>query len=443
MSAYYSDLIHTNLPDSVDNFASFQDVGIATKPYVDQYLQYMESGDTASAAAVLASHPEIKSCLINADRLNSIRDGLLALERMFVSDIENYVINVVTEKGEWSSTASYRKNDVVSYEIEGAVEIFRCIGDSEDPTVTTIPAGILPTNTRYWQPLTLRGAQGVSGSGLSPRGAWNSTITYGIDDMVVYNNAWWVATETNVGETPSDSSTKWVRYFEYRMQISTAESQPSNQLTGEMWFQKQTNGIWKELVKTNSGYSQIVTRNAVPITISASSWSSTSPSSVVITNTNIKNATGGVVYLSPSATQAQKEAAEKAGLFVGTKTSNGLPIYAYNDTPTQDIPLVVEINNDYAYFFTALPGGGGSRPYTMAISKADWGENRTITIAATTHKKGSNFCINVYCTDSTDTTKYFTTYGTITTFDWKAVVDNSGNVTLTTTTAFTGKVVLS
>ena len=79
----------------------------------------------------------------------------------------------------------------------------------------------------------------------------------------------------------------------------------------------------------------------------------------------------------------------------------------------------------------------------MAISKADWGENRTITIAATTHKKGPNFCINVYCTDSTDTTKYFTTYGTITTFDWKAVVDNSGNVTLTTTTAFAGKVVLS
>lgn len=443
MSAYYGDLTHTNLPDNVDAITSFQDVSTTTKPYVDQYLQYVSAGDTTNAAAIIANHPEIKDCLINAERLNKLRDALLALERMFVSDIESYVINVVNDMGEWDATVAYKRNDIVTYEVEGAKELYRCIGDSEDPSVITIPVGTLPTDTRYWSPLTIRGEQGVSGSGLSPRGAWNSTITYGVDDMVVYNDAWWVANETNIGEEPTDSSTVWTRYFEYRQQISTASSQPSTQLAGEMWFQKQSNGLWKELVKTAAGYDSLITRNAIAVTVSADSWGTEAPYSFSVATAGVKAASGGIVYLSPSATAEQRTAVENAKITAGTKTSDGIPLYAYGEKPTVDIPLIFEIHNDYSYFLTALPGGSGGKAYVQAISESDWSSDKTITIPTTTHKKGTDFNINVYCVDPDDSTKYFTTYGTITTFDWKATVDASGNVTLTTTSAFSGKVVIS
>ena len=445
MSIYYSDLVHTNLPNNVDNFESFQDVGIKTKPYVDQYLQYVSVGDTVNAAAVIADHPEIKPCLINAESLNKLRDGLLALERMFIGDIENYIINITNERGDWSSTDTYRRNDVVTYEIEGVREVYRCIGDSQDTSVSQIPVGTLPTDTRYWSKVTLRGPQGVSGSGLAPRGAWNSTITYSADDLVVYNDAWWVATESNLNETPSDSSTKWIRYFEYRQQISVSDTQPENQLAGEMWFRRLSNGIWSKQVKTPSGYTKIVPRTIISATLPSSSWSiENNQVYQTISNSNLRDATGGIVYLSPSASADQREAARGAQLVVGSKSSDLLTLYVDGSTPSVDIPIVIEINDEYPYFCSALPGGGG-KSYVKVISESDWGSSNTITIDQSVHKKGPNFTINVYCaTASGDTPSgYYTTYGTITKYDWKAVVDASGNITLTTTTPFAGKVVLS
>ncbi|MGN1124681.1 MAG: hypothetical protein ACI4SM_00705 [Candidatus Gastranaerophilaceae bacterium] len=197
MSVSYPDLTETNFPQAIDTFNRATDVTLELLPYVQEYQKLYNTGKLADAAQILVEHPELQNCIINASTINKCYDAIKALQRFYMSDIQKYIEQLITYKGEYSSKISYEKYDVILY--NGSA--YLCISDS--------PIGTLPTDLNYFTPLTLKGEQGESGTGLSSRGVWDKTVQYYKDDLVSYNNQLWAAKEDNFGSLPNDYSTVW------------------------------------------------------------------------------------------------------------------------------------------------------------------------------------------------------------------------------------------
>lgn len=102
MSTTYPNYPGTNYPDSIDTFAKIVDVTISTLPYAILYQNYFERGDLESAAQVLAEHPELEQCLMNADKFNRLIDAIKAIE----SDHNSTKSKVTTVTNQASTNAS-------------------------------------------------------------------------------------------------------------------------------------------------------------------------------------------------------------------------------------------------------------------------------------------------------------------------------------------------
>ena len=201
MGTVYADL-NSDFPDKVSTMTRVQDVSAAMKPYVDEYYTYYNRGDFDRANGVITAHPELRNMIINAKIFNDLRDEIIATQRIFRDDVEDYIFTVVKNRGDWNSSIRYVKYNVVFYSIGTDKNPYMAIADN-------IPIGTVPTNINFWYPLSIKGDQGVSGLGLTPRGNWSEYVQYYQHDMVSYNNALWAANEDNIGYFPSDSSTIW------------------------------------------------------------------------------------------------------------------------------------------------------------------------------------------------------------------------------------------
>lgn len=203
MGTIYTDL-NSDFPDKVSTMTRVQDVSAAMKPYVDEYYTHYNRGDFDRANGVLTAHPELLNMIINAKIFNDLRDEIIATQRTFRDDVENYIFTVVKNRGTWSSSVRYIKYNVVFYTVDTLTTPYMAIADN-------IPIGTVPTNINFWYPLAIKGEQGESGLGLSPRGVWNENVQYYKDDLVSYSNALWAATEDNIGYFPNDTSTMWYK----------------------------------------------------------------------------------------------------------------------------------------------------------------------------------------------------------------------------------------
>ena len=201
MGKIYTDL-NSDFPDKISTMTRVQDVSASMKPYVDQYYTYYNRGDFENANAVITAHPELQHMIINAKIFNDMRDEIVAIERTYKDDIQNYIFQVVKNRGMWSSSAKYIKYNVVYYTVGVDKNPYMAIADD-------IPIGTLPTDINYWYPLSIKGEQGLPGLGLTPRGMWNEYVQYYQHDMVSYNNVLWAASEDNIGYFPNDSSSVW------------------------------------------------------------------------------------------------------------------------------------------------------------------------------------------------------------------------------------------
>ena len=204
MSATYSDLTYTTFPESVSTMERVQDVTIAAKQYVDLYNKYYNTGDFDNANKVLDEHPELLKMIINAYTFNELRDNIIATQRMFLDDTEDYIFTVVKNKGTWSNSVKYLKYNVVFYNSLPYMAI-----------ANDIPISTIPTDTNYWYALAIKGDKGESGTGLSPRGYWNENTQYYIDDMVAYNNILWASLSNSIGQVPNISSSVWLKLLEF------------------------------------------------------------------------------------------------------------------------------------------------------------------------------------------------------------------------------------
>lgn len=205
----YTDLPRSNMPSAVDNINEMVDISADLLTAKNQFYDYVQANDLTNAAQVLVDNPELEKSIFNADKFNTLRDAIVALERLYLTDIQNYLINLATPKGDWNETAVYHKYDVVSYYYQGETQ-FYCARIAQ--TTGEAPA----TTPLSWTPVTLRGPKGNPGTGLTPMGTWANSIQYhnytdesGLPhvSLVYYKNAIWQAVSNNVDSEPTLKTT--------------------------------------------------------------------------------------------------------------------------------------------------------------------------------------------------------------------------------------------
>ena len=205
MSKSYIDLVETNFPQAVDTFDRATDVTIELLPLVQEYQRLYSSGKINEASKILINHPELQNCMINAKTINRCYDGIKALQRYYFSDIQKYIEQLITYRGEYSNKNKYEKYDVCLY--NGSA--YLCISDNHQ-------VGIIPTEQGYFVSITLQGEQGVSGINLTFEGAWDSTVTYSKDSCITYNNVLYASLiDNNLAKTPSKTSSYWTIVIDF------------------------------------------------------------------------------------------------------------------------------------------------------------------------------------------------------------------------------------
>lgn len=215
MGEIYTDL-NSDFPLKVSTMNRVQDVTLSAKPYVDLYNQCYSQGDLDNANQVINDHPELLTMMLNMSLVNQIIDEIKATQRTFKDDVESYIFTIVKIKGTFSKSTKYTKYNIVYFENLP----YMAIADD-------IPIGTLPTNLTYWYPLAIKGEQGESGLGLTPRGAWNDSTQYYKDDMVAYNNILWAALADNINYIPNDSSSMWLKLLSFSSEYLTYDNTQS------------------------------------------------------------------------------------------------------------------------------------------------------------------------------------------------------------------------
>lgn len=205
MSQSYLDLTETNFPQAIDTFDRATDITIELLPLVQEYQKLYNNGKINEASKILIDHPELQSCMINAKTINRCYDGIKALQRYYFSDIQKYIEQLITYRGEYSNKNKYEKYDVCLFNSSA----YLCISDQHQ-------VGILPTEKSYFVQITLQGETGAPGLGLSFLGSWDSQNTYPKDAAVSYGTSLYASlVDDNKSRTPSPNSSYWAEIINF------------------------------------------------------------------------------------------------------------------------------------------------------------------------------------------------------------------------------------
>lgn len=90
MSTTYPNLTSTNFPDAIDDFDSYVDPQIEDMSLINQYYNFIEQNNLTSANQILIDNPSLIPKIVNAARLNQLRDGLIAVENYCRDNTPHY-----------------------------------------------------------------------------------------------------------------------------------------------------------------------------------------------------------------------------------------------------------------------------------------------------------------------------------------------------------------
>lgn len=205
------------------------DLSYECKSLADQYYTYLNAGDFTAAQKLLTDNPTLNTMIINASKINYYTDMAISLERFFKSDVETYLEARFAYKGTYDAATTYVKGNIVDLGGEG----FLCRVDSS--------IGVSPTahtTTTNWAVIAKQGIQGASGTGLAPRGVWNSTTQYYINDCVADNNILWQCVTGNTNSKPSSNNSNWIALLSVSGLVIVSSAQPATQSTGNLWMKE-------------------------------------------------------------------------------------------------------------------------------------------------------------------------------------------------------------
>lgn len=204
---------YTTFPDSVQRFDLKTDISSSVYDSWKQFNTYITSGQFANASTLLQTNTELQKCIIDGVYINQLSKTVEEVQDLFLNNIQTYIHETVAHKGEWNPSAKYIKYNFVTYPINGIVQTFECLRDDT-------PIATLPTNTVYWTPRVIQGEKGAPGLGLAPRGMWNATALYLVNDFVSYNNSFWQCVVQNSNSEPNKTNTNWLQLADLSVMIS-------------------------------------------------------------------------------------------------------------------------------------------------------------------------------------------------------------------------------
>lgn len=231
----------STFPQQIDIIPLFMDLTNADMTNVNNFQNAMNSGDFNKANQYLNLIENANQKIINASRLNKLRDAVLALEEFYKDDIEDYVSQ---KQAEWLGIinrfnymdiylpyVAYQVNNIVRYTTNGEENLYI----KTDPSAPNNP----PTDKRYWRKLTIKGERGINSNGETTfYFDWQSAQTYNTNAIVSYADKWWIAKKITVGNPPQEGSEYWDMIMSSMQSLyPVSSSQPDNQNVGELWFE--------------------------------------------------------------------------------------------------------------------------------------------------------------------------------------------------------------
>lgn len=88
-------------PNEIQTFPTMQDISVADASLVQQYQDAMESGNIATATAILGQISNADKKIIRADLLNTITDTSVALQQYYAEKFSNgYIVSATQPAGQ-------------------------------------------------------------------------------------------------------------------------------------------------------------------------------------------------------------------------------------------------------------------------------------------------------------------------------------------------------
>lgn len=88
-------------PNEIQTFPTMQDISVADASLVQQYQEAMESGNIATATAILGQISNADKKIIRADLLNTITDTSVALQKYYAEKFSNgYIVSETQPAGQ-------------------------------------------------------------------------------------------------------------------------------------------------------------------------------------------------------------------------------------------------------------------------------------------------------------------------------------------------------
>lgn len=264
---------YTTFPDSVQRFDLKTDVSSAVYSDWQQFNTYMANGQFANATTLLQSNTELQKCIIDSVYINKLSKTIEEVQDLFLNEIQTYIHETIINKGEWNANTKYVKYNFVTYPVNGITQTFECLRDDT-------PIATLPTNEIYWIPRVIQGEKGAPGLGLSPRGIWNDTALYLVNDFVSYNSSFWQCLNQNNNSEPTETNTNWLRLVDLSESMITT----ATEIATEIAIEKATS-ISTEIATDIAN--EIATEKATTISTEIANEIADNKINVAITNHNV------------------------------------------------------------------------------------------------------------------------------------------------------------
>ena len=214
----------------------YQDIQVSDVAIRSQFDNAMRNGDYVDAIKLLANNKaQLDGKAFISDTITHIITGILTLENKFTNGVNLFLSNLASQYDlminsfknmkEWNSVFEYIPYNFVSYQAETYMAI------------DNVPVNTLPTDETYWLKLGLTGESGVPGVDVTMRYNWDSSKTYNLNDLVVYDNNIYVALKTNTGVVPGTDEATWLTFILTSMgKITVSNVAPEYPVNNEVWF---------------------------------------------------------------------------------------------------------------------------------------------------------------------------------------------------------------
>ena len=140
MSDTYTDLSLTSFPDEIQTFTTLLNMTIDDANAINGYQQAMRDGDYSLAQQYFNQITNGSRKILDAEKINTLMETCMAIERFYLSDIAPYlnnkqnewegIINTFRFLGDYSASNSYKKNNFVLATPNNYPELFLCIQDA-------------------------------------------------------------------------------------------------------------------------------------------------------------------------------------------------------------------------------------------------------------------------------------------------------------------------